>query len=143
MKSVRQSTSAAFDIVRELGLALPRAKEDRYYGMPSLKVDDEVFVVQTSHRSAEPNSISVPVGFERRENLIAENPRVFYLKPHYEPYPVVLVRLDEIGRVALDEVLRSAYDAVVGGKAKAGPSRIARRRRSAPPKKWIRRRSAS
>ena len=80
-------SGGGFDIVRELGLALPRAEETRYYGMPALQVDGEVFVVQTSHRSAAPNSISVPVGFKRRDQLIGENPRVFYLKPHYQPYP--------------------------------------------------------
>jgi hypothetical protein len=104
-----------FAAVRELGLALPRAREARYFRMPALKVDDKIFAVRTSHRSAERNSISVPVGFKRREELIAADPRVYYLKPHYEPYPVVLVRLDCIDRDALRRLLRSAYDAVSSG----------------------------
>ena len=83
-----------FDDVRKIGLKLPRAEESRYYRMPALKVDGEIFVVCTSHPSAEPNSVSVPVGFKRRAELIARDPAVFYLKPHYEAYPVVLVRLD-------------------------------------------------
>ena len=139
--SPRRSTSAAFDIVRELGLAFPRAKETRYYKLPALEVDGEVFVVQTSHRSADPNSLSVAIGFQRREKLIADSPRAFYLKPHYQGYPVVLVRLDQIDRAELSEVLRSAYDAVVSGKVKMGRSRVANRR-SASPKKRIRRRPA-
>jgi hypothetical protein len=109
-----------FDTIRELGLALPRAEECRYYRMPALKVDGEVFVVQTGHRSAESNSVSVPVGFKKREQLIAADPRIFYLKPHYEPYPVVLVRLDCIDRSALQRLLRSAYDAVSSGAVKPG-----------------------
>ena len=139
--SLRRSTSAAFDIVRDLGLAFPRAKETRYYKMPALEVDGEVFVVQTSHRSADPNSISVAIGFERREKLIANNPRVFYLRPHYESYPVVLVRLDQIDCAGLNEVLRSAYNAVVSGKVKIGRSRVANRR-STSRKKQIKRRPA-
>jgi hypothetical protein len=109
-----------FSTVRELGLALPRAEECRYFRLPALKVDGEVFVVQTGHRSAEPNSISVPVGYKQREQLIAADPRIFYLKPHYEPYPVVLVRLDYIDLDALRRLLRSAYDAVSSGAVKPG-----------------------
>ena len=117
-----------YNVVRELGLELPRAEEGLYYRMPALKVDGEIFVVQTGHRSAEPNSISVPVGFKQREQLIAADPRVFYLKPHYEPYPVVLVRLDCIDRDALQRVLRSAYDAVSSGAVKPGRRRARRSR---------------
>jgi hypothetical protein len=141
MSLLRRSTSAAFDIVRELGLAFPRVKETRYYKMPALEVDGEVFVVQTSHRSADPNSISVAIRFEDREKLIADNPRVFYLKPHYQNYPVVLVRLDQIDREKLNEVLRSAYNAVVSGKVKIGRSRVAKRR-STSRKKQVKRRPA-
>jgi hypothetical protein len=66
-----------FAAVRELGLALPRAKETRYFRTTALKVAGKVFAVRPSHRSAEPNSISVPVGFERRAELIARDPSVF------------------------------------------------------------------
>jgi hypothetical protein len=139
--SPRRSTSTAFDIVRELGLAFPRAKETRYYKLPALEVDGEVFVVQTSHRSADPNSLSVAIGFQRREKLIADNPRVFYLRSHYQNYPVVLVRLDQIDRLELSEVLRSAYNTVVSGKVKIGRSRVAKRR-SKSRKKQVKRRTA-
>ena len=141
MNSLTRSSSAAFDLVRELGLTFARAKETRYYGLPALEIDGEVFVVQTSHRSADPNSISVATGFEHREKLIENNPRAFYLKPHYQDYPVVLVRLDQIDRGELHEVLHSAYDAVVSEKVKIGRSRVASRC-SASPKKQISRRRA-
>ena len=120
----------SWETVRDLGLAFPRAEEDRYYGVPALKVDGEVFAVQTSHRSAEPNSISVPVGFRRRDELIAADPHVFYLRRHYQPYPVVLVRLDCITRENLQRLLRAAYDVVSSGAVKAGQQRGARRPRA-------------
>jgi hypothetical protein len=115
-----------FDDVRKIGLKLSRVEESLYYRMPALKVDGEIFVVRTSHPSAEPNSISVPVGFERRTELIARDPAVFYLKPHYEPYPVVLVRLDRIDRDALRRLLHSAYAAVSSGGVVPGRRRSAR-----------------
>jgi hypothetical protein len=128
---------ADFDAVRKIGLAFPRAQVDRYYGMPALKVDGEAFVVQTSHRTAEPNSISVPVGFEQRDRLIAASPREFYLKRHYEPFPVVLVRLERISRQNLQRVLLQAYDAVSSGSVRAGQQRGTRRQK--PSTKIIRR----
>lgn len=122
-----------FDTVRAIGLALPRAAEDRYYGMPALKIDGEVFVVQTSHRSADPNSISVVVGFKHRDELIAADPRVYYLKRHYQSYPVVLVRLDSIDRAELRRLLRGAYAAVSSGNVLSRPRRqMLRGSRSSP-----------
>ncbi len=112
-----------FDDVRKIGVKLPGAEESRYFRMPALKVGEKVFVVCTSHPSAEPNSVSVPVGFERRAQLIARDPAVFYLKPHYEDYPVVLVRLDCIERAALERLLRSAHKAVSTGAVVPGRRR--------------------
>ena len=63
-----------FDDVRKIGLKLPGAEESRYFRMPALKVDGEVFVVCTSHPSAEPNSVSVPVGFKRRARVTVTKP---------------------------------------------------------------------
>jgi hypothetical protein len=133
-------TADSFANVREIGLGFPRVQEVRYYGMPALTVDGEVFAVQTGHRSAEPNSISVPIGFERRDELIAANPHVFYLKQHYVPYPVVLVRLGQITRENLQRLLRSAYDAVSSGSVSAGHHR-GRRRQKASPRKITRKRN--
>jgi hypothetical protein len=107
-----------FRAVRDVGLVFPEAEESRYYGLPALKIHGQMFVVQAGHRSAEPGSISVAVGFQNRERLIASNPNVFYLKPHYKPYPVVLVRLRRIKRAALRQLLRSAYHSVLTGAVK-------------------------
>ena len=97
--------------------------------MPALKVNDEVFVVKTSHPSAEPNSISVSVGFKRRAELIASHPETFYLKQHYEPYPVVLARLNQVTRTTLRELLHLAHKSVSSGAVVPG------RRRESPGKK--------
>ena len=91
--------------------------------MPALKTEGGVFVVRTGHRSAKGNSISVSVGFKRCDQLIAANADVFYLKPHYEPYPVVLVRLDRIDCGALQRLLRSAYRTVSKGSVTPGRRR--------------------
>lgn len=108
------------DTVWALGLALPGAKRFVYYHMPALKVRGQMFACRAGHPSAGPNTLIVPVGFAKRERLIASNPKVFYLRPHYEPYPVVLVRLRRIDRDTLRRLLRSAHQAVSAGRVKPG-----------------------
>ena len=133
-----RSHSTTFDLVRDCGLELPGTKETLYYRGRALAVNGEVFAVQAGHSSAEANSIGVAASFQRREELISDNPDVFYVKPHYENYPVVLVRLDQIDRDLLRAVLRSAHDAVAKGDVKMGRSRVARRLSTR--KKYIKRR---
>ncbi len=41
-----------------------------------------------------------------RDELIAADPKTYYLKPHYEAYPCVLVRLSKIEPDALRDLLR-------------------------------------
>lgn len=128
-----------FDAVREVGFRFPGARETRYYGMPALTVRGKMFVVKTGHRSAERNSISVPVGFRSRERLIKSDPDVYYLKPHYEPYPVVLARLNRIDRGTLRRLLRSAYRAVSIGAVDPDSPVPRARGKQAPPRRLSKR----
>jgi len=47
----------------------------------------------------------VRIDFDRRDELIAEDPDTYYLKDHYINYPVVLVRLNRVDPDALRELL--------------------------------------
>ena len=101
-----------FDTVRELGLALPDVEEARMFGSRALTVGGELFAVLATHRSADPNSLSVVVGFDQREQLIAEDPNTYYLPRHYVNYPVVLVRLTRVQHDALRDLLQRAWQFV-------------------------------
>ena len=101
-----------FETVRRLGVDLPDVEESTMYGAPALKVNGRLLACMASHKSAEPGSLVVRIGFEEREALIADDPRTYYLKPHYLDYPVVLVRLALIDREALRDLLRSAWRTV-------------------------------
>lgn len=101
-----------FETVRRLAVDLPDVEESTMYGAPALKVRGRLLACMASHKSAEPGSLVVRVGFEDREALIADDPRTYYLKPHYLDYPVVLVRLALIDRVALRDLLKSAWRTV-------------------------------
>ena len=100
------------------------------YGSPALKVNGRIYAVIAINKEAEPNSLAVYLAdFEQREALLAEDPGTYYVKPHYEPYPVVLVRLASVTRDALEDLLRGAHR-VVSSKPPAR-RRARTRRRSA------------
>ena len=44
-----------------------------------------------------------------KEALLANDEGVFFTTPHFEGYPAVLVRLDQIGVEDLDEVIVEAW----------------------------------
>src|SRR5262245_53130562 len=107
-----------FRIVRTIGLELPDVEESTMYGAPALKVRGKLLACMASHKSAEPGSLVVLIGFDERDALIADDPRVYYVKPHYQDYPSVLVRLALIDREALRDLLRSAWRAVTASAPK-------------------------
>src|SRR5216110_662089 len=98
-----------FAAVRKLGLALPDVEQATMYGAPALKVRGHMFACMASHKSAEPNTLVVVVGFDQRDELIAADPETYYLKDHYVNYPSVLVRLSRIARDALRELLLKGW----------------------------------
>jgi hypothetical protein len=116
-----------FDTVREIGQKLPGTEVSTAYGSPALKVNGRMYAVIAINKEAEPNSLGVYLrDFEQREALLAEDPQTYYLKPHYESYPVVLVRLARVNRDALEDLLRGAHR-VVSSKPPA-PRRATKRR---------------
>ena len=116
-----------FDTVRELGLALPDVEEGTTYGTPALKVGGKMFACIPNHKSAEPNSLAVRIAFADRDELLAAEPKTYYLKEHYVNYPCVLVRLAHIRRDALKDLLLMAWRFE---SARTGTRRPARRTRS-------------
>ena len=94
-----------FDTVREIALALPRVEEGTAYGSPAFKVDGKMFACLAIHRSAEPNTLAIRMDFDQRDELIAADPKTYYLTDHYVDYPCVLVRLARVRRDALRDLL--------------------------------------
>jgi len=95
-----------FEPVRQIGLALPDVEATtKYDGSPVLKVRGCFMAGLAMHRSAEPGTLVVRVGFEEREWLLEEAPDTYYVTDYYRSYPLVLVRLSRIDRDALRDVL--------------------------------------
>ena len=107
-----------FDAVREMALALPDVEESTIHGAPSLKVRGRLLTCPAIHRSAEPNTLAVRIDLARRAELIASEPSVYYVTDHYVNYPTVLVRLGQIDRSSLKDLLGLAWH-FVSSKAKA------------------------
>ena len=98
-----------FNAVRKMGLALPEVEEGTAYGSPALKVRGKIFACPAIHRSAEPNTLVVRIDFDQRDELIAGEPKTYYLTDHYVNYPCVLVRLTCIRQDALRDLLLMAW----------------------------------
>ena len=98
-----------FDTVREIALSLPDVEQSTTYGSPALKARGKLLTCIPVHRSAEPDSLAVRIDFDRRADLLAEAPDIYYLTNHYVNYPVVLVRLSRIHLDALGDLLGQSW----------------------------------
>jgi len=98
-----------FDTVRTIALGLADVDESTMYGSPAFKVRGELLTSIAINKSAEPNTLAVRIDFDRRAELLAEAPDVYYLTDHYVNYPVVLVRLSRIQLDALRDLLGMAW----------------------------------
>ena len=95
----------AFEPIRKIGQTLPEAELGTAYGAPALKLRGQMFACMTTHKSSEPGSLAIRMSFADRDELIANDPDVYYLTPHYEPYPCIVVRLSRVHKDALKDLL--------------------------------------
>lgn len=110
------------DTVRKIGLALPGVEDGTAYGSPALKVRGKLLACIPVHKSAEPGSLAVRIGFDERAELIAADPDTYYLTEHYADYTAVLVRLSRLNHDALRDLLRMAYRFVTSKKRSPRPA---------------------
>src|SRR5215510_7600768 len=104
-----------FDVVREIARTLPDIEESTGRGMPALKVRGKFLTCPAIHKSAEPHSLVVKIGFDQRAKLIASAPDVYYVTDHYVNYPSVLVRMSRIDHDSLRDLLSMAWQFVTTG----------------------------
>ena len=104
----------SFEAVREAARGLPDIEESTGRGAPSLKVRGKLLACPAIHRSADEHSLVVKIGFDRRAELIAADPDVYYVTDHYVNYQSVLVRMSRIHPDALRDLLRMAWQFLSG-----------------------------
>ena len=109
-RTLKPRLAGPFDIVRTVGLTLPDVEATtRYDGSPVLKLGGAFLAGLASHHSAEPGTLVVRAGFEERDGFLEDAPQTYYLTDYYRPYPLVLVRLSQIDRAALRDVLSVSW----------------------------------
>ncbi len=120
-------STIGFDTVRKIGLALPGVEESTAYGSPALKVRGKLLACVPIHRSAEPGSLAVRVGFDDRAELLAAAPDVYYVTDHYLNHNAVLVRLSRVTPDVLRDLLGMAHKFVTAHEARRPTSRHSRK----------------
>ena len=92
--------------VQELAASLPEVEDSTAYGKPALRVGGKVFACISREGD---DVLAARVGFEEREFLLGSDPETFYVTPHYDGYPWVLVRLGAVKQDQLRDVLTEAW----------------------------------
>ena len=82
-----------WDDVVALGGILPGTEVSTSYGTPALKVRNKLV---TRLRNEDASLVLPSVPADERDMLIAAEPEVFHVTPHYEGYPIVLARLPSL-----------------------------------------------
>jgi hypothetical protein len=109
-RPAKQLVTGVFDIVRNIGLALPDVEATtKYDGSPVLKIDGIFMAGLATHPSAEPDTLVVRAGLEDRERLVEDAPETYYLTDYYRSYPLVLVRLSRVEPNALHDLLSVSW----------------------------------
>jgi hypothetical protein len=110
---------ATWDDVRRLALALPETDEHVSRGHIHWRVKEKLFVWErplgksdlAALGAAAPDGPILGARVEHlgaKEALLADDPAVFFTTPHFDGYPAVLVRLEQI---PIDELAELVVDA--------------------------------
>ena len=102
------SEVATEDDARRIALSLPETTEKPSYGTPGFRVKDKLFA--RIHDLPDTLVVWVP-DMDEKEALLASSPEKFFETPHYDGYPMVLVRLAPIDSSELTEVITDSWRA--------------------------------
>lgn len=92
--------------IRRVALSLPGSVEKPYNRLPSFRVRGTLFL--RIHEL--PDTLFVRcAGLEERDELLEAEPGAFFITPHYDGYPAVLVRLNRIDLDEMTELVTEAW----------------------------------
>lgn len=100
----------SIDRVRAIVKTLPNVDEGTTFGYPAFKVGGKVFAWFPKKKEVEPGSIGIRVSMIEREYLIAAEPAIYYVTPHYKDYPSVLARVNRMSDDKLVELLEAGHE---------------------------------
>jgi hypothetical protein len=94
------------DDIRRIALSLPGTTERPSYGTPGFRVKDRLFA--RIHEQGDVLVLWVE-SEEEKQAMIATDPAKFFATPHYNGYPMVLVRFGEIDTDELGELIVDSW----------------------------------
>jgi len=97
---------ATWEDVVEIGRHFPGVEVGTSYGTPSMKVRGKFLCRMRTNPDA---LVMRTIDLEDAQALLKGQPDVFFITPHYEGYPAVLVRLDVVTEAQLAELLEDAW----------------------------------
>jgi len=111
---------ATWDDVRRIANSLPEVTEEGMRGSIAWKVHKTLFVWERPLRRSDLEALgdAAPDGpilgarvpeLGVKDVLIASDPGVYFTTPHFDGYPAILVRLPEIDREELEELIVEAW----------------------------------
>ena len=89
-----------------LALKFPGVEVSTSYGTPSIKVKGKVMA---RLRSEAEGGLAIRCDFVDRQMLLQAAPEAFCLMDHYRDYPMILIRLDQVRRDALPDLIERAW----------------------------------
>jgi hypothetical protein len=105
MSRKRKSRTVGWEDVREFAQALPETSESTSYGTPAFKVAGQLFV--RLHQDGD--SIVVRITPDQRSMRMEADPSAFYITDHYAAHPWMLVRLANVHRDDLADILMESW----------------------------------
>jgi hypothetical protein len=96
----------SWEDVVEIGRGHAGVEAGTWYGTPGLKVGGKGFC----RLRTDPDALVIRVlDLGDREALLQSDPDVFFITPHYEGAPYVLVALEKVDRETLGELIEDAW----------------------------------
>jgi hypothetical protein len=120
-----------FADVEQVGLTLPGVEAGTSWGTAALKLHGHMMACIPTNKQAEPDSFVICIDVEQRDELLEAEPDVYYVKPHYEDYPCVLVRLKKVHPDAIRDLLNMAWQFRNAKSARKRARPAARKRKRA------------
>jgi hypothetical protein len=95
-----------WETIREIALSLPEV-EEATQGRPAFRLRGKLFAWMSRPRDG--GTLAVRVDPDEKQLILDSRPDVYFTTPHYEGYPAVLVRLEQIGLEELRERIEDAW----------------------------------
>ena len=113
-----------YDLIWQMGIALPGVEKGISWGSTALKVKSangksELMACIPTNKAAEPNSLLFRVDRKARAAMLEESPDLYYAPDHYLGYDGVLVRLAHLTPELAHDLLAMSHRFVTHKRGKA------------------------